>query len=45
MLYVKNETLFRFAELSVANTLPSVLVYVAHRAKTARLAGTCRQEK
>ena len=34
-----------FAELYVANTFPSVLVHgVVYRAKTARLAGTCRQE-
>jgi len=44
MLYVKNETLFLFAKLYVANTLPSVLVYVLYRVKTAMLAGTRRQE-
>jgi hypothetical protein len=33
-----------FAELAVANTLPSVLVYVVYRAETARLDGTCRQK-
>jgi hypothetical protein len=40
----KNETLFPFVELYVANTFRNVLLYVVYRVKMAKLAGTCRKE-